>query len=146
MVCFYTVLGWTQEEIGEAVGITQSAYAEGFLSEFPELKKAIKSLLSTGLPVTEVAQRFNLTPLLTCCSLCGVPSVDSQNASSHAPGGTTRHVARFWDETGHLVCPPNTLKQQKEAVRPPYSLSAFLSSGVANNSSSPLGLIPCLVF
>ena len=57
-------LGWTNEEIGEVLGITGQAYATGFLKEFPELEKLSKSLLKSGLPVSEVAQRFNLPPIL----------------------------------------------------------------------------------
>jgi hypothetical protein len=56
-------LGWIQEEIAKAIGMETHGHIKEILSEFPELEKGTKSLLKSGLPHTEVAQRFNL-PLI----------------------------------------------------------------------------------
>ena len=52
-------LGWTQEEIAEVVGVTQGRIAQISL-EMAELQKLIKSVLTSGIPHLEVAERFNL--------------------------------------------------------------------------------------
>lgn len=54
------LLGWTQQEIGEKIGVAQSTYAEQFLSEFSGLEKPIKKLLTEGIPHLDVAERFNM--------------------------------------------------------------------------------------
>lgn len=55
------LLGWAQQEIANVISLAQSNVHEN-LSEFSELKKQIKNLLSEGHPHLEVAERFN-TPL-----------------------------------------------------------------------------------
>lgn len=52
-------LGWTQEEIGNVVKVTQGRIAQISL-EIAELPKLIKSTLASGIPHLEVAERFNL--------------------------------------------------------------------------------------
>jgi len=56
-------LGWTQEEIGQVIGIDQG-HVSRILCEFPELEKGIKALLSSGLSHAEIAQRFGMSPIL----------------------------------------------------------------------------------
>ena len=51
-------LGWTQEEVAQVVGVTQGRIAQ-ILLEMPELAKLIKSVLASGIPHLEVAERFN---------------------------------------------------------------------------------------
>ena len=51
-------MGWTQQEIGEALGVTQQGAAK-ILQLIPELEKVVKTTLDKGIP-DEVAQRFSL--------------------------------------------------------------------------------------
>ncbi len=55
-----TRLGWTQEEVGEAVGVTQGRVAQ-ILLEIPDLVKLIISRLQSGIPVEEVAEQSNIS-------------------------------------------------------------------------------------
>lgn len=52
-------LGWTQEEIGNAIGTSQRQ-AANILEEFSDLKKVLKKLLSEGHPHLDVAERYNM--------------------------------------------------------------------------------------
>lgn len=52
-------LGWTQEEIGEALGLSQSTVSEK-ISVLAELPKVINSLLERGDSVEKVAENLNL--------------------------------------------------------------------------------------
>ena len=56
-------LGWTMEEIGHVLNLAKSRISE-ICSEFPELEKTIKNLLSSGLSHAEIAQRFGMSPIL----------------------------------------------------------------------------------
>ncbi|MBI2918546.1 MAG: hypothetical protein HYY01_11205 [Chloroflexi bacterium] len=58
-----SALGWTQAEIGQMVGTSQDSISLD-LRKTSDLKKLVNSALSSGLPVSEVAKRFNLPPLL----------------------------------------------------------------------------------
>jgi DNA methylase len=58
------LLGWTQEEIAEQVGITRDQYTRGFLCAFPDLEKDTKNLLTSGIPHLDVAERFKLPLIL----------------------------------------------------------------------------------
>ena len=51
-------MGWTQHEMGEALGVTQQGAAK-ILQLIPELEKVVKTTLDKGIP-DEVAQRFSL--------------------------------------------------------------------------------------
>jgi DNA modification methylase len=57
-------LGWTQQEVAEAIGISQPTYSEQFLSEFPGLENPIKKLLTDGIPHLDIAERFNMPLIL----------------------------------------------------------------------------------
>jgi len=64
-------LGWTQQEIGEAVKLTQGRISQ-FLLESADLHKLIKNRLSSGIPVEEVASDANMTlPLAWSIKLDG---------------------------------------------------------------------------
>lgn len=81
------LLGWTQEEIGESIGITQQGYNKQFLqqngnsenipiscknsltglpalSEFGKLESQVKEALDSGIPHLDVAERFNMPLIL----------------------------------------------------------------------------------
>lgn len=60
MIAFrLSLLGWTQEEIGEKIGVHQTVVGD-YLREFSELKKALKNLLAEGHPHLDVAERYNM--------------------------------------------------------------------------------------
>ncbi len=52
-------LGWTQEEIGDAIELAQSTISER-LSDLPNLVKLIKSLLERGESVSDVAEKLKI--------------------------------------------------------------------------------------
>lgn len=52
-------LGWTQEEIAQVVGVTQKTVHEK-VYEMAELQESIKTVIDSGIPHLEVAERFNL--------------------------------------------------------------------------------------
>lgn len=54
------LLGWTQEEIGEKIGLNQRTVSDTILPEFSELKKTVKNLLTEGHPHVEVSKRQNM--------------------------------------------------------------------------------------
>lgn len=124
-------LGWTQQEIGDTVGVSQSTYAEEYLSEFPGLEIPIKKLLSEGIPPLEVAERYNMPLILVwAISLAGL--TDAQRmaklninvqpydvwhftkchelfGSEHPgriPGDLVAHVLYFFTEPGDTVVDP----------------------------------------
>ena len=51
-------LGWTDREVGETVGLAHNRISQ-IWSEFSELKKVTKNLLTDGHPHTEVAERLS---------------------------------------------------------------------------------------
>jgi hypothetical protein len=57
-------LGWTDDEIGEALGCTKQNVATTFRQAFPDLEKSVKDLLASGIPHLDVAERFNLPLIL----------------------------------------------------------------------------------
>lgn len=52
-------LGWTQQEMGEVTGISQGEVAKT-LFQIAEVQNGIKKTLDSGIPHSEVAERFNL--------------------------------------------------------------------------------------
>lgn len=64
-----SLLGWTQQEIANNIGVSQSTLNEHFLSEFSKLKKPIKNLLTEGHPHTEIADRHNMPPRRFGCRI-----------------------------------------------------------------------------
>ncbi len=52
-------LGWTQQEMGDVLGVTQQGAAK-LLQQIAELQIVVKSTLTSGIPHSEVAERFNL--------------------------------------------------------------------------------------
>jgi len=56
-------LGWISEETGNVVGLTASRVRD-FVSEFPSLEKQTKSLIDSGIPHLDLAERFNM-PLIS---------------------------------------------------------------------------------
>lgn len=57
------LLGWTQEEIGAAIGMSQDN-AGKILREFSELKISVKKLLTDGHPHLDVAERYSMPLIL----------------------------------------------------------------------------------
>jgi len=53
------LLGWTNEEVGEAIDMNRNAVND-FQQNFSELKKSVKNLLTEGHPHEEVAKRQNM--------------------------------------------------------------------------------------
>lgn len=51
--------GWTQQEVGDAIGVSQRQ-AGNLLEEFSDLKKVLKNLLAEGHPHLDVAERYNM--------------------------------------------------------------------------------------
>jgi hypothetical protein len=58
------LLGWTQEEIAQQVGVAQNHYARDFLHQFPALENGVKKVLDSGIPHLDVAERFHLPLVL----------------------------------------------------------------------------------
>ncbi len=52
------MLGWTQEEIGGVIEISQGHVKSDYLSYFPESEIGIKNLLDSNLPSLEIAEHF----------------------------------------------------------------------------------------
>ena len=91
-------LGWTQEEIGEAIGVAQYQISRQFLCEFPDLEKGIKQLLTNGIPHLDVAYQFlreipelekDAKKLLDS----GIPHLDVAEQTSH---GALRGICTAW--------------------------------------------------
>ena len=57
------LLGWTQDEIGESVGMSQRSIGK-FLEEFSDLKKLLKNLMAEGHLHTDIAKRYNMPLIL----------------------------------------------------------------------------------
>lgn len=53
-------LGWTTQEIADAIGVSEANYRQSFSVNFPELEKSLKALLNDGIPHLDVAERFNM--------------------------------------------------------------------------------------
>jgi DNA modification methylase len=54
-------LGWTQEEIGDVVGVEQRTVGRN-LDETAELRESLKTVLASGIPHSEIAERYKLPP------------------------------------------------------------------------------------
>ena len=123
-------LGWTQEEVAQVVGVTQGRIAQ-ILLEMPELAKLIKSVLASGIPHLEVAERFNLPlQVVWAIDLDGRDDADRldrlgikvqpydvwQFAKCHdlfgsqhpgrIPGELVAHVLYFFTQVGDMVIDP----------------------------------------
>ena len=127
-----SMLGWTQKEIGEVLGITRGRIAQELLeSEDLRFLTQIRELLATGLPHDDVARRFNLPDQMvyaidmaddddqTALNKLGVKvqPYDVWNfASCHdlmgdrhpgrIPGEIVAHVLYFYTKRGDLVIDP----------------------------------------
>lgn len=123
-------LGWTQEEVAQVVGVTQQRVAQ-LLQEMPELAKLVKSVLASGIPHLEVAERFNLPlQVVWAIDLYGRDDADRldrlgikvqpydvwQFAKCHdlfgsqhpgrIPGELVAHVLYFFSQPGDVVIDP----------------------------------------
>ena len=124
-------LGWTQEEVAQTIGISQSSYAEGILSEFPSLENPIKKLLDSGIPHLDVAERYNM-PLILVWAIDLAGRTDTQRMErltiniqpydvwlfnkchdlfgaqhpGRIPGEIVAHVLYFFTEPGATVIDP----------------------------------------
>ena len=61
-------LGWTQEEIGEVVGVSQRQIGN-FLEEFAKMQKVLKNLADGGLPYLDIAERHKMPLILVWASI-----------------------------------------------------------------------------
>ncbi len=57
-------LGWTDKEIADTIGCSESNYRENISAVFPELENTLKKLLSEGIPHGEIAKRYNMPLVL----------------------------------------------------------------------------------
>lgn len=125
-----SMLGWTQQEIAGVVGVHQDTVSES-LRKMAELPKSVKSILDSGIPHLEVAERFNL-PLQTVWAIDLDGRDDAQRldrlgikiqpydvwqfakchdlfGSQHPgriPGQLVAHVLYFFTQPGDLVIDP----------------------------------------
>jgi DNA modification methylase len=123
-------LGWIQEEIAGALGVSRDTY-KTFLGEFPDLEKAPKKLLDDGIPHLDIAERFNM-PLILVWAIDLQGRTDAQRmerlgikvqpydvwnfakchdlfGASHPgriPGELIAHVLYFFTEPGAKVVDP----------------------------------------
>ena len=125
------LLGWTQEEIGEVLGIVQAEVSQRFLSEFSKLKKVIKNLASGGLPYLDIAERHNMPLILVWATVLeglndqsrmeklgiNIQPYDVWNFSKcddlfgdqhpgRIPGQLIAHVLYFFTKPGDVVIDP----------------------------------------
>ena len=123
-------LGWTQDEIGKAVNITQGRVAQKLL-EISELKKLIVSTVRGGIPHTDVAQRYNMPVQLVWAidlenrtdaerlarldiktqpyDVWSFPSCHDLFGADHPgriPGQLVAHVLYFFTAPGDMVVDP----------------------------------------
>jgi len=56
-------LGWTKDEIAEIIN-TSPSNVQNFRSQFPELEKVTKNLLTEGIPHTDISERFQMPLIL----------------------------------------------------------------------------------
>ena len=80
-------LGWTQEEIGEVIGMKHQSVQEK-MQEFPVLEKTAKNLLISDLPHEDVAKR-NALSLQTVWGITQ-PLAGSSNLTTHL-GSVSRY-------------------------------------------------------
>lgn len=124
------MLGWTQDEMGTAIGVTQGRAAQKLL-EISDLKKLIVSSVASGLPHAEIAKRHNL-PLQLVWAIDLENRTDSERlnrldikvqpydvwgfAACHdlfgadhpgrIPGQLVAHVLYFFTQPGDMVIDP----------------------------------------
>lgn len=126
------LLGWTQEEIGKVIGVSQQAYQQKFLQDFSDLKKVVKKLLNEGHPHLDVAERYNM-PLQLVWAIDLEDRTDAQRFErlgignpqpydvwkfgkcsdlfgnrypGRIPGQLIAHVLYFFTESGAIVIDP----------------------------------------
>ena len=123
-------LGWTMEEIGETINLAKSNVSN-ICSEFPDLEKQNKSLLDSGIPHLDVAERFNM-PLTLVWAVDLAGRTDEQRLDrlgikiqpydvwnfirchelfgndypGRIPGELIAHVLYFFTEPGDMVLDP----------------------------------------
>ena len=124
------LLGRTQEEIGDVVGMSQQNIAN-FLQGFSELKKMVKNLIAEGHPHTDIAKRYNM-PLILVWALDLADRSDEQRMErlkikvqpydvwnfngvndlfgaqypGRIPGDLIAHVLYFFTEPSAMVVDP----------------------------------------
>jgi len=124
------LLGWTQEEIGEVVGMSRQ-WVDKNLPLFSTLKKVAKNLLSEGHPHLDVAERYNMPLILVwAIDLSGHTDQERMNklgikiqpydhwsfSTCHdlfgatypgrIPGQLVAHALYFYTEPGAMVFDP----------------------------------------
>lgn len=124
-------LGWTQDEIAEATGVSQPNLKRDILYQIPELENDIKKLLVSGIPPLDVAERYNMPLILVwAISLAGLTDAQRMTklninvqpydvwhftkchelfGSEHPgriPGDLVAHALYFFTEPGDTVVDP----------------------------------------
>ena len=126
-----SLLGWTDREIAGVVGADSHTTVTAIRSKMPELAKSTKTILDSGIPHLDVAERFNL-PLQTVWAIDLEGRADATRldrldikiqpydvwqfgkchdlmGSDHPgriPGQLIAHVLYFFTQPGDLVIDP----------------------------------------
>ncbi len=125
-----SMLGWTQQEIGDAIGVTKQSAGQKS-KEMAELPKLAKNILDTGIPHMDVAERFNLPlQLVWAIDLDGRTDAERMErlgikiqpydvwqfskchdlfGSQHPgriPGELIAHILYFFTEQGDIIVDP----------------------------------------
>lgn len=116
------MLGWTQKEIGELLGVAQRTVSDDLSRNCETAKNAIRDLASQHIERHEIARRFNLPPVLVeAITLEGLddaerdytPAPERRGGLGAARGywgllGTTtkEQVSSSEHLNGSIVCPP----------------------------------------